>query len=158
MLGYHSPINIAYTRDVEILHPWTLRLFSNGKHNLISALEERGLNIRPCFGSFEEDVCRWKIEKGIELEVLTSIGADRKSISRHKGLGISGQALKYLEFILSGPSPAFELYRESIPVLVSSPKRFAIHKLIVSQLRTGVFREKKRKDLIQAKWLIEALL
>jgi hypothetical protein len=43
-------------------------------------------------------------------------------------------------------------------VRVTSPKRCAIHKLIVAYARTGTHRAKVEKDLAQAAALIEALV
>lgn len=51
------------------------------------------------------------------------------------------------------------LHGPGIPVKVPEPERFALHKLLVSQLRRGsaANRAKSRKDLAQAGILIQVL-
>ena len=64
--------------------------------------------------------------------------------------------LQYLRWLIEGPVHAVALYGAGIAVRVPRPERFAIHKLILAQKRTGD-RGKRQKDLLQAKALIEAL-
>ncbi len=66
-------------------------------------------------------------------------------------------ALPYLAYLLGQTQMSTLLYREGCcPVRVPVPERFALHKLLVSQLRAG--REAKSdKDIFQAAALLEAL-
>ncbi|PYE90596.1 GSU2403 family nucleotidyltransferase fold protein [Phyllobacterium leguminum] len=64
--------------------------------------------------------------------------------------------LQHLRWLITDPIPACALYASGIPLRVPMPARFAIHKLILAQKRTGD-RSKRTKDLLQAKALIEAL-
>jgi hypothetical protein len=54
--------------------------------------------------------------------------------------------------------PAVVLYGAGILVNVPDPARFALHKMLVSQLRPASQPEKKRKDLAQASSIIAYLL
>ncbi|RUX67058.1 hypothetical protein EOA25_41860, partial [Mesorhizobium sp. M2A.F.Ca.ET.040.01.1.1] len=49
------------------------------------------------------------------------------------------------------------LHRSGVPVLVPSPERFAVHKLIVATRRERGAAAKREKDLHQAGLLVEAL-
>jgi hypothetical protein len=73
--------------------------------------------------------------------------------------GASAQPLRYLDFLIHQPVRSALLHKGGIAVLVPAPERFAVHKLILSEVR----REgrdaavKARKDHEQAAALIEAL-
>ena len=73
--------------------------------------------------------------------------------------GAAAQPLRYLDFLIRDPVRSVVLHRGGTAVLVPAPERFAIHKLMLSELR----REdrdrfaKSRKDLEQAALLIGAL-
>lgn len=74
--------------------------------------------------------------------------------------GASAQPLRFLDFLIHQPVRAVLLHASGVPVLVPAPERYAIHKLIVASRRradadgTG----KSRKDRLQSKILIEAML
>lgn len=158
MLGYEAPLDEAYTDDVDLLAPRGLTLLAPEEKSVISALEGRGLRVDARFGGFEDEVHRWIVEGSTEIEVLTTTGSDRKPVSKLKGVGVPAQALRYLEFGLVEPVTAVALHREGVELRIPAPERFGLHKLIVSQLREGKYREKRRKDLRQAEWLLKALL
>ncbi len=68
--------------------------------------------------------------------------------------------LRYLDFLLYQEVNAVALHGAGVPINVPDPTRFALHKLIVAQLRhQGVARSaaKSRKDLQQAQALIAVL-
>ena len=73
-------------------------------------------------------------------------------------LGVSAQALNYLNYLIAEPIKAIALYRSGILVQVPRPERYAIHKLIVADRRvTGTEGLKAQKDRLQAAFLVEAL-
>ncbi|WP_328757294.1 GSU2403 family nucleotidyltransferase fold protein [Fuscibacter oryzae] len=72
-------------------------------------------------------------------------------------LGVTAQALRHLNYLIADPIPAAVLYRSGVLVQIPRPERFAIHKLIVAERRSGRDRIKALKDLAQAALLIEAL-
>ena len=66
-------------------------------------------------------------------------------------------ALPHLDYLLGEPLDAVVLGRDSVvPVKVPRPERFALHKLLVSQLRTST-SDKRNKDVDQAAILVAAL-
>lgn len=73
--------------------------------------------------------------------------------------GASAQPLRFLDFLIHEPIRTVLLHRSGVPVLVPSPERYAVHKLIVASRRqsdaNGV--AKREKDVYQASLLVEAL-
>jgi hypothetical protein len=68
-----------------------------------------------------------------------------------------GIALPYLGYLLAASHDAIAIMREGCcATRVPLPERFAVHKLIVSQLRTGP-NKKADKDLLQALTIFEIL-
>jgi len=67
------------------------------------------------------------------------------------------QGLHFLNYLIAEPIPAVALYLDGVLVQIPRPERFAVHKLIVAQRRNTANRAKVRKDLAQAKGLIEVL-
>jgi len=66
-------------------------------------------------------------------------------------------ALPFLSYLLAKTQICTLISREgSCPVRVPSPERFAIHKLVVSQLRTNM-DVKSQKDIMQASILLAAM-
>jgi hypothetical protein len=101
---------------------------------------------------------RFRSEAGLEVDVLTRYRtrADEERAVLMPGLQCSAQPLRYLEFLIAEPIPAVALYGSGVPVTVPQPARYAVHKLIVAQVRSEA-SAKRGKDLAQAKELIAAL-
>src|SRR5262249_8543370 len=101
---------------------------------------------------------RFRSAAKFEVDVLTRYRkrADDERPVVLPGLHFSAQPLRYLVFLIEEPVPAVALYGSGVPVTVPQPARYAVHKLIVAQVRSKV-SAKRPKDLIQAKELIEAL-
>ena len=91
------------------------------------------------------------------VEFLTPAFGDER-VKPLPALGVSAQALNYLNFLIAEPIPAIALYRSGVLVQIPRPERFAIHKLIVADRRQGgPDQAKSRKDRSQAAFLIEVL-
>lgn len=73
--------------------------------------------------------------------------------------GASAQALRYLDFLIRKPVQSVLLHKGGVAVTVPAPERYAVHKLIVANLRQhdNAGYAKARKDAVQAGLLIEAL-
>ena len=87
-------------------------------------------------------------------------GPDRSRTESLPALRSHAQLLRYLDFLLYQEVNAVALHGAGIPINVPDPTRFALHKLIVAQLRhQGVARSaaKAKKDLQQAQALIAVL-
>jgi hypothetical protein len=74
--------------------------------------------------------------------------------------GASARPLRFLDFLIREPMRSVLLHKSGVPVLVPSPERYAVHKLIVAMRRrpdqTGA--AKRDKDLRQAEILMQALI
>jgi len=82
--------------------------------------------------------------------------ADRASPMPSLG-GASAQPLRFLDFLIRDPVRTVLLHRSGVPVLVPSPERFAVHKLIVAARRERSGAAKREKDLHQVSLLVETL-
>lgn len=87
-------------------------------------------------------------------------GPDRTKIGSLPALRSDAQFLRYLDFLLYQETTSVALHGAGIPIRVPDPTRYALHKLIVSQMRRQDDQqsaEKSRKDLDQAHALISIL-
>lgn len=103
-------------------------------------------------------VWKWRQNRGTAMvEFLTPAFGD-ETVKPLPALGVSAQALNYLNFLIAEPIPAIALYRSGVLVQIPRPERFAIHKLIVADRRRGgPDQAKSRKDRGQAAFLIGLL-
>jgi hypothetical protein len=110
-------------------------------------------------GVFDRQIWKWRQSGGEAMvEFLTPAFGD-EGVKPLPALGVSAQALNYLNFLISEPIHALSLYRSGVLVQIPRPERFAIHKLIVASRRQGGPDEAKaRKDRAQAEFLIRILL
>ncbi|UUP18364.1 nucleotidyltransferase family protein [Nitratireductor thuwali] len=91
------------------------------------------------------------------VEFLTPAFGD-ETVKPLPALGVSAQALNYLNFLIADPIHAVALYRSGVLVQIPRPERFAIHKLIVADRRLGGPDQlKARKDRAQTEFLVSVL-
>ncbi|WP_138469308.1 GSU2403 family nucleotidyltransferase fold protein [Poseidonocella sp. HB161398] len=109
-------------------------------------------------GIHDRQVWRWRQSSGEAMvEFLTPAFGD-ETVKPLPALGVSAQALNYLNYLIAEPIHALALYRSGVLVQIPRPERFAIHKLIVADRRRGgPDQAKSRKDLGQAAFLVEVL-
>jgi hypothetical protein len=74
--------------------------------------------------------------------------------------GAAAFPLRFLDFLIYQPIRAVLLHGAGVPVLIPSPERYAIHKLIVGSRRKDDrdATAKSSKDRLQAKSIIEAMI
>ncbi|MBB2970024.1 GSU2403 family nucleotidyltransferase fold protein [Mesorhizobium sp. RMAD-H1] len=109
-----------------------------------------GLNPKALPSSF-------RAANGFVVDLLTpQLRRDDTNPMPLQNLQAGAVPLQHLRWLIADPIPACALYGSGIALYVPAPARFAIHKLIIAQKRTGD-RSKRTKDLLQAKALIEAL-
>lgn len=118
----------------------------------------QALKFDPVPGLQDRQVWKWRQNRGTAMvEFLTPAFGDER-VKPLPALGVSAQALNYLNFLIAEPIPAVALYRSGVLVQIPRPERFAIHKLIVADRRLGgPDQAKSRKDRGQAAFLIEVL-
>ena len=106
----------------------------------------------------KKSVWRWKEARSETMvEFLTPAFGD-ETIRNLPSLGVSAQSLHYLNYLIADPIKAVALYRSGVLEQIPRPEAYAIHNLIVAdRRRRGTDELKSRKDLAQARFLIEAL-
>jgi hypothetical protein len=74
--------------------------------------------------------------------------------------GAAAFPLRFLDFLINEPIRAVLLHGAGVPVLVPSPERYAIHKLIIGSRRKGDrdATAKSFKDRLQARSISEAMI
>lgn len=98
-------------------------------------------------------------EPDFDIDFLTSMGRSGDTPVHIRGLNVTLQPLRFMELSLESPMSATLLTRAgTIAVNVPRPERYALHKLIVSQLRPPEMRTKANKDIAQAAHLLDYLL
>ncbi|MGO3926808.1 GSU2403 family nucleotidyltransferase fold protein [Rhodopseudomonas pseudopalustris] len=99
-----------------------------------------------------------------KVEFLTPArGADDSAGKPVRMPALGGAAafpLRFLDFLIHHPVRAVLLHGAGVPVLVPSPERYAVHKLIVGSRRKHDrdTASKAAKDRLQAKSIIEAMI
>ena len=90
-----------------------------------------------------------------EVDIVTTPGRSPEPVLL-PALGCSAEPLAFMDYLIEDAISVVALYGAGVLVRVPMPERFAVHKLIVSQMRPG--RSAKRvKDVEQARQLIAAL-
>ena len=92
---------------------------------------------------------------GLVFEFITTQGRSDGPLTI-KGLGVAAVPLRFMEYLLEDPIEAVALYGPGVRVRVPDPARYAVHKLIVSQLRQP-HSPKREKDVWQARELFAAI-
>jgi hypothetical protein len=74
--------------------------------------------------------------------------------------GAAAIPLRFLDFLIREPVRAVLLHGAGVPILIPSPERYAVHKLIVGSRRKEDRDTATRaaKDRLQAKAIIEAMI
>lgn len=145
---------VTRTEDVDLMADSSVRLSGEGS-SISGLLDDLGLEAIVSVG--EPHPVRWTTSDGTPIDFLTPRRRGGKSVVALKELGLHGQALPYLDFVIAGAIDAVGLYREGALVRVPAPERYAVHKLIVAAERQGSFRAKSAKDIEQATVLAEVL-
>lgn len=156
-LGELFPGLLASTDDIDIAQFAKLAIEDSIDPSMPEIFAALSLSPVPSLDPKHRPV-RWQMPGGgAVVEFLTPRMTERQGIVKLAPLGVWAQGLPFLNFLIAGPVQAVALYREGVLVQIPRPERYAIHKLIVAQRRTGPHRGKARKDLAQAEALIEVL-
>lgn len=146
------------TQDVDVASFERLSLALDDKvdPSLQDALGGLGLEPAPALDA--RHPTRWRTRKtDLEVDFLAPSFTDEEGPVRLEALEVWAQGLHFLNYLIAEPIQAVALYLDGILVQIPRPERYAIHKLIVAQRRNAANRVKSRKDLDQARDLIEVL-
>lgn len=149
----------AMTDDVDIASFERLSIVLEDRVSEPLAEVFRDLSFAPLPSLEGHRVWRWR-QTGQQtlVEFLTPAFGAEEGIRDLPALGVSAQALHYLNYLIAQPIRVPLLYRAGFLIQVPRPERFAIHKLIVAdRRRDGPDALKARKDRAQAEFLIRAL-
>lgn len=137
-------LSIALEDKVE---PHLADVFADMKFDPVPAMEDRR-------------VWRWKQSRQQTLvEFLTPSFQKEEGLRDLPALGVSAQALHFLNYLIAEPIAVPLLYRDGAVIQIPRPERYAVHKLIVSERRRkGQAADKARKDRAQAAFLIRVLI
>jgi hypothetical protein len=99
----------------------------------------------------------YEAANGVRVDFLTpNDGPDTDTPEPLPALQTDARPLRFLGFLIHDPEPAVVLHDAGVFVLVPSPQRYAIHKLIVARRRRAG-NAKRDKDVLQAEALFEVL-
>jgi hypothetical protein len=148
------------TEDVDIARASKLALEKAPQGGLLALLRESGIDFVDVPGFTKGAPPTSYKEKGrsrFTFDLLVPTSGDEIETLPVPELNAHATALPYLRYLLTETQMGAALSTHGAAgVRVPIPERFAIHKLIVAQLRTGR-SEKSRKDLQQAASLIAAV-
>lgn len=158
-LGYIPARALAVTEDVDIAAFENLKLVIQDEAD--PSLQEvfKLLSLIPVPGiDAKQRPTKWKLKTGgATVEFLAPLMQSENEVVRLDPLGVHAQALPFLNFLIADPIPAVGLYRSGVLVQIPRPERYAVHKLIVAQRRSGPGLAKAPKDLAQAEALFAIL-
>ena len=148
------------TEDIDIARPEALARASVPEGGFLGALRQSGIDFVP-IPEFDPRTpsTRFKEAGRSRLHVYLLVPAEGREVTIRAvpELDAHATALPYLRYLLAESQPGIVLSRHGvIAVRTPLPERLALHKLLVSQLRTGR-NEKSLKDLRQATVLVAAL-
>lgn len=148
------------TQDVDIASGAKLAFEEPPSRSFLESLKTSGieffevpqLNRRKPGTSFKETG-----RSSFQVDLLVPSDSDEAGTVALPELRAHATALPYLRYLLREPQQSIILAREGCCMVnVPSPERFALHKLIVSQLRKAR-SEKSGKDILQASVLFAIL-
>ena len=147
----YYPILLGYKPSAGLLAEQArkLTLYSSNGQDIIPVLEARGFEIENCRGSSENGISKWRVNDRTDLEIYQAGDIGLKSKSHEHEI---------LEFSCLDPCVAIALHRQGVNIRVPSPERYAICKLIISQIRGAKFQKKKNIDIAQAEWIMKIML
>ena len=96
----------------------------------------------------------------IKLDFLTTHAASEADTPHYfADLGIAATPLRYMDYLLGGLNRrGLVIGTYAFPINMPDPARFAIHKLIIAQLRSGEGDAKRQKDIRQADELLAGMI
>ncbi|WP_243370414.1 nucleotidyltransferase domain-containing protein [Geotalea sp. SG265] len=93
----------------------------------------------------------------LRLDILTPKTSDSDAPVMIPRFNCAAQPLSYLNYLVEDMIPAVLIDTDPVLVNVPHPARYALHKLIISQVRDITQTAKANKDLLQAYQILSAL-
>jgi hypothetical protein len=158
MLGVRLPHTILQTGDVDIAQFQNVSVAVEEQiPPVLDLLRSVDKTFRPVPHIHKSSATSYVAKGGIRVDFLTpNKGPDTNVPKKLPALQTDAEPLRFLDFLIADPEPAVLLHEAGVYVLVPSPQRYAIHKLILSRRR----REgaaKREKDIEQSTALLAIL-
>lgn len=156
-LGIRLPLGgMANTGDIAQFEKLSVALEDQVDPGLAETFS--ALKFAPLPGLVLGRTWRWAQGGSGQLVEFLTPAFGEETIRELPALGVSAQALNYLNFLIAEPIHAAAIYRSGVLVQIPRPERYAIHKLIIAdRRRDGAGSLKASKDREQAAFLIEAM-
>jgi hypothetical protein len=148
------------TRDADIAvdNPLLPLVTGNPDLDLVQAIKDAGMGFVsiPMLNP-KNPSTRFKMAGGgYVVELLTpDRGKPSKGPILISAFNAAAEPLRFLDCLLEEVQPAALPFGVVIPVNVPDPARFALHKLVESQRRPSAFAAKSKKDIDQARQMLE---
>lgn len=168
MLGCHLSASLSRTGDLDIGQFQSIAIAVEDEID-----QDLGTVLKTVDSRFEaitnpmdgRQTLRYALRVGgderFSVDVLTPMrGPETSRVGSLPALRSDAQFLRFLDFLLYQEVNSVALHGAGIPINVPDPTRYALHKLIVSQIRRRddpASAAKSRKDLDQAEALIAVL-
>ncbi len=160
MLGVRLPLRTVMSMDIDIAQLYDISIaVEETVPPILQILQSADKTFRAIQHSHDtRQTTRYEARGGLRVDFLTpNTGPDTDQPKHLEALKTDAEQLRFLDFLIAEPVRAIVLHGNGIPVLVPSPQRYAVHKLIVSRRRWEGNIAKIGKDLWQASALIEIL-
>ncbi|MET0606002.1 MAG: GSU2403 family nucleotidyltransferase fold protein [Beijerinckiaceae bacterium] len=154
LIGFVPDAHAIMTQDIDLAVIELAIAADRPNASIHSAFERAGINMAP-EGAFDPPARL--VGGGLTVEFLTKLRRGGEGTVRARGLGVSAQALPYMDYLITDPIPVAILYLAGVLVRVPQPARYAVHKLIIANFRKRDDPAKRLKDLQQAAQLIRGL-
>ena len=158
VFGTRLPQTILQTGDIDVAQFQNVSVAVEEQIppvlDLLKAVDE---TFRPVPHIHGKNVTSYAAKGGLRVDFLTpNQGEDTDVPQPLRAFQTDAVPLRFLDFLIYDPEPAVLLHNAGIYILVPSPQRYAVHKLIVSRLRQKD-AAKQDKDIKQSAALLELL-
>jgi hypothetical protein len=158
MLGARLPRTILQTGDVDIAQFQNVSVAVEEQiPPVLDLLKSLNETFRPAPHIHEKNATSYVAKGGLRVDFLTpNEGEDTDVPKPLRAFQTDAEPLRFLDFLIYDPEPAVLLHDAGIYVLVPSPQRYAVHKLIISRRRQQG-AAKQDKDVRQSAALLDVL-
>jgi hypothetical protein len=159
IIGAVLPSASLMTQDADFATAELAIAANGGPHSLLEILQRADLSFRPIPGLKKlAPPSSFRAANGLRVDLLTPVmrRSDMNPMPL-RNLSAGAVPLQYLGWLIRDPIPAVAIAGSGIFIRLPQPARYAVHKLIVARKRSVSDRHKRQKDLLQARFLIEAL-
>jgi hypothetical protein len=158
MLGVRLPRASLQTNDVDVAQFSNVSVAVGDQiPPILEVLKGVDKTFRPVPHIHKKKATSYMAKGGTRVDFLTpNKGPDTDVPRPLRALQTDAEPLRFLDFLITDPEPAAVLHGTGIYVLVPSPQRYAVHKLIVSRRRPEG-TAKRGKDADQAAMLLNIL-